>query len=413
MSHPITRRLLTAAAFAVAGSLALAGCQSGGGADGTTTLSFFSWDNEKAMAPVIDAFEAAHPDITIEFSTAPPVEEYISTLQTRLLSNTAADVFILAAENKSSVIDGGYALDLSGESFMDPIADFNKETYSSDKGTFGMSVASWGGGIVVNQDLLDSVGATEFPTDWEGFLTLCADLKKAGITPFYDNLQEIPMTVNALIGDEYQGDTTVDARIFAGDTTFEKEWTPALKNFNKLFEQGLVSKDVVGLTGDQIVDEFAGGRVAMLATGPWNVGRIRESAPDLKFVFQPFPSPNSNTVLPGAASPGYAINAKTQHLEAAKEFLSFLSSEEGVSLYNESTAAITTTANFDPTLDDSLTAIVSEVRKGNIYLAQISWPSNQDSLSSEAVARLQEMVLGQQTPEAVASSLDRKLAEVK
>lgn len=410
MSHLITRRVYAATALLVAGGVALSGC-SAGGSDDSTTLSFFSWDNEAAMSPVIDAFEAEHPDIEIEFTTAPPVAEYISTLQTRLLSGTAADVFILAAENKTSTIEGGYALDLSGEDFMEPIADLNRETYSTDEGTYGMSVASWGGGVVVNQDLLDSVGVTEFPTDWDGFLELCATLKDAGVQPFYDSLQEIPMTLQALIGDRYDGDSAIDQQIFAGDSTFEEQWTPALEDFNELFERKLIDSNIVGLSGEQLVDEFTGGRVAMLATGPWHVGRIRESAPDMSFAFHPFPSPDGEGFLPGAASPGYAINAKSEHIEEAKEFLSFLSSAEGVRLYNESTAAITTTSNFEPVLDESLAALVPDVRDGNIYLAQISWPRQQDVLTSEAIARMQEMVLGQQTPRGVAAALDAKLEE--
>lgn len=412
MSHPFSRVARATTTVLVTASLALAGCSFGGSA-GKTSLTFFSWDNEAAMAPVIDAFEAEHPDIDVQLTTAPPVTEYVSTLQTRLLSGTAADVFILAAENKSSIIDGGYALDLNNESFMEPIADLNKKTYSSDEGTFGMSVASWGGGIVVNQDLLDKAGIKEFPTTWDGFLDLCQKLKDSGVEPFYDNFQEIPMTLNALLGGQFKGDATVDSNIFAGKSSFEEHWTPSLENFDQLFERGLVKKNVIGLSGDQIVDEFAAGRVAMLATGPWNVSRIRTSAPDMKFTFYPFPPAAGESYLAGAASPGYAINAKSKNVTQAKEFLSFLSSKTGVSLYNKSTNAITTTSNFEPTLDSSLDPIAPRIRDGKVYLAQISWPAHQDALTAEAIARIQEMGLGKQTPREVASALDAKLAGVK
>jgi len=412
MLHSTSRRAtLTAAAFIAAGTLALTGCAAEGGEDGSTTLSFFSWDNEDVMGPVIEAFEAENPDITIEFSNAPPVVEYISTLQTRLLSGTAADVFILAAENKSNVIDGGYALNLDGESFMEPIAEFNQQTYSGADGTYGMSVASWGGGVVVNNDLLAEAGVTEFPSDWDGFLELAGTLSEAGITPYYDNAQEIPMTLNALLGDSFSGDPTIDAQIFEGETTFEEQWTPALETFNELFTEGLVSTDVVGLGGDQIIDEFVNGRVAMIATGPWNVGNIRSSAPDMDFAFMPFPAPDGAGYLPGAASPGYAINSATENVDAATAFLEFLSSPEGVELYNAQSSAITTTSNFDPVLDDSLEAIVPDVRDGNVYLAQIAWPRSQDVLNTEAIARIQEMILGQISPEGVAQAMDAKLAE--
>lgn len=422
LTNKKTRGLKLAALFAAV-PLALAGCQAAepesvetaqGQAPTTVTkLSFFSWDGEATMAPLIEAFEDQNPDIEIEFSSAPPVMEYINTLQTRLLSGTAADVFILAAENKSSVIEGGYALNLSGEPFLDPIADFNRATYSGPDGVYGMSVASWGGGIVTNMDLLASVGVQEFPSNWDEFLELSANLKAAGIEPFYDNLQEIPMMLNALIGDSYNGDSTIDQEIFAGNTTFEEKWTPALDTFNDLFEQDLVSSNLVGLAGDQILSEFIGGRVAMLATGPWNIGAIRDGNPDLNFAFQPFPSPDGAGYLVGAASPGYAINSKTANVDAAKRFLTYLSSAEGIALYNQVTSAITTTSNVQPVLDESLAAIVSDVQNGNLYLAQISWPRSQDVLSAEAISRLQEMVLGQRSPAEVGAALDAKLAETE
>jgi raffinose/stachyose/melibiose transport system substrate-binding protein len=413
MLHLEHRRVIAATALALTGALTVAGCAPTQGADADTTLSFFSWDNEETMTPIIDAFEAANPGITIEFSSAPPVLEYISTLQTRLLAGTAADVFILAAENKTNVIEGGFALDLGDETFMEPIADFNRDTYSGADGVFGMSVASWGGGVVVNDALLEAAGYTEFPSDWDGFLELAAALKASGVEPYYDNFQEIPMMLNALVGDQYDGDASVDAAIFAGETSFEAEWTPALETLNELFTEGLVSTDVVGLGGEQLLAEFIDGRVAMLATGPWNVGAIRSGAPDMSFSFHPFPSPDGSGVLPGAASPGYAINAATENVDAAKKFLAFLSSPEGVELYNAATSAITTTANFEPVIDDSLTGIVEPVRAGDVYLAQISWPRAQDVLSAEAVARLQQMILGQQTPADVARALDAKLAETE
>jgi raffinose/stachyose/melibiose transport system substrate-binding protein len=412
------RRLArTLLATTAAGSLLLLTACSGGdagGDDGSTTLTFFSWDSEPTMAPIIDAFEAANPDITVELSSAPPVAEYISTLQTRLSSGTAADVFVMAAENKSDLIENESVLPLSDEPFMENVAEFNKETYSADGEAYALSTSSWGAGIVYNTELTDAAGMTEPPATWEELLELMGDIQDAtGVAPFYDStLQEIPMALQALLGSSFEGDTTVDQEVFAGDSTFADTWTEPVTTWDEPYEDGLISTDVIGLNGDQVIDEFVNGRVAMVATGPWMVPTIREGAPDMDFGYMPIPAPEGQEAyLPGAASPGWAINADTENVDAAKKFLAFLASPEGVELYNEETAAITTTTDFEPVVDPVLEGVVEPIRAGNVYLAQISWPQFQDTLTTEAVAGIQQMLLGQLEPADVGANLDRELQE--
>ncbi len=106
------------------------------------------------MAPIITEFEKQNPGISVEFSSAPPVAEYISTLQSRILSGTAADVFVIAAENKTNLIDNGAVVDLTDEPFMANLNQFNKDTYGKDGRSYGASISSWGGGIMYNKKLL-------------------------------------------------------------------------------------------------------------------------------------------------------------------------------------------------------------------------------------------------------------------
>jgi ABC-type glycerol-3-phosphate transport system substrate-binding protein len=403
-------------ALAVGSVLALAACGGGGGeggdAAGSTTLTFLSWDGEETMQPVLDAFEEAHPDITVEASYSPPVAEYIQTLQTRVLSGTAPDVFLIAAENKTNLIDGEHVLDLAGEDFLANVPEFNQQTYGRDGAVYGLSTSSWGSGIMYNRELLAQVGADAPPQTWDEFLDLCRDLDEAGITPYLESLQGMPSVLAAFLGAHNASmDGAMDAEIFDGTSTFEEEWTPSLEAYNQLFTEGLVTPDVVGLTGDQVVDEFANGRVAMMPAGPWNVPTIREAAPDLEFEMVPVPAgPNGTAFLAGAASPGYAINPTSENVEAAKTFLAYLASPEGVEVMQAQNGAITVTSDFEPPIDDSLDPIVEDVRAGNVYLPQIAWQRAEDVLNVEAVAQLQLMAQGEATPAEVAQALDRKLA---
>src|SRR5690625_4297445 len=203
--------------------LVLAACDDKGGNsksngnNDSVTLTFFSWDGEDKMKPLLEGFKEAHPEIEIEFSHAPPIEGYISNLQTRLLSDSAADVFIMAAENRNDLIDGDYVLDLTEEPFMEKISDANKEAYSSDGKVYAMSVSSWGGGIFYNKKLFDEAGIDPNPDTWDEFIEIGKELKANGITPLYDSFEEIPMILSALLGAEIiQENPDYDHQLFNG-----------------------------------------------------------------------------------------------------------------------------------------------------------------------------------------------------
>lgn len=376
-----------------------------------TTISFLSWDNEETMKPIIDAFQADNPDVKIDFSWAPPVQEYIQTLQTRLNAGTAADVFIITAENRTQLMDGGLVTDITSEPFMSNIADAAKVPYTKDGKVYGMATASWGGGLVYNEDLLAKVGFNGSLSSWQDFLDVCQKLKDAGTAPFLDDLSSVPVAVSGLLAIENKkSGGTMDAKIFAGESSFAQTWAAPLTLYKQLADKGYLDKAAVALNGDQVLQEFEAGRVGFIATGSWTPGGIRQAAPDLKFKFIPVPGANAGeSGWAGAVSPGLAINAKSDKKEAAAKFLSFMQSKKAVEMYNKATGSITTTKDFTPTVDDSLTLLADGVREGNFYLPMSSWLKGQDALQTDATALIQQMIQGTSTPEQVAAGLDATL----
>ena len=331
----------------------------------------------------------------------------------RVLANTAADVFIIAAENRTGLIEGGFVKDLSGYDFVEVMNPVNRNAYGADGKAYGLSLASWGGGILYNKELTDKVGMTSPPNSWGAFLALCQQLKDAGITPYYDGLQSGNlMPLYAQVGLALsQAGGNVDEAIFSGNDSFENRWTGPLALYMKLYDDGLVGTEALGLSDDLIVNEFAAGNVAMIGAGPWNLGTIRGINPEIDMNFMAVPGPNAGeSFLTGAPSPGYAINAATPNLAAAEAFLRFLASPKGVELYHQSSGAITTSTNYTPVLDPALDAIYAGIAAEQIYLPMTSWPRAQDSLRTEMVAKIQEMVAGTIEPVDVAKALDAVLA---
>ena len=210
-----------------------------------------------------------NPGIKVEFSSAPPVAEYISTLQARILSGTAADVFAIAAENKTNLIDNGAVVDLTDEPFMANLTQFNKDTYGKDGRSYGASISSWGGGIIYNKKLLAKAGVKEFPKSWDEFLALSSKLKDQGVKyPFLESVQAMPIVVAAFVGAENAASGgTLDNQIFDGSSSFAATWTRAVDRVERALHQGS------GTQGCCRSDRRSGARRVHRRTGRDDPGR--------------------------------------------------------------------------------------------------------------------------------------------
>lgn len=380
---------------------------------GKGAVSFFSWDTQTVMKPVLDLF-TQQTGTSVSFSYAPPVPQYVSTLQTRLQAHTGADVFILTAEDKQ-LVGGGFVKDLTGQRFLDPMNSANKDFMTVDGKVYGLSVSSWAGGIMYNKELLAKVGADKLPDSWDGFLQLCRKLKDKGITPYYDAAHDGNfMALWGLLGGYFANRTAFpDTDIFAGKATFADTWTEPLVAYCKLYTEKLTPKAVLGLTSDQVVSEFANGRVAMFGAGTWNVPTVQKSAPHLSFQTEAIPGVVPGTSYwTGAASPGYAINPKAKNPAAALKFLEFLASPDAVKAYGKSSGAITTTSNYTPSFAESITNQALGARSGKIYLPVVAWPRHSNELIQEFNTQMQQMVQGSVKPQDIPAALDKKLKQL-
>ncbi len=339
-------RFRMAGAAVVAGALiaSVAACGgSGTSASGSSTgkgvVTFMSWDSLATMKPLITEFEKDNPGITIQASYVPPVQQYDDTLTQRLLAHQAADVFILG--NKTQQVGGGYVMDLSSLPAVKELSSFNKAAETYNGKVYGVSVASWGGGMLVNLGLLKKVGVTKPPATWADFLALVAKLKAAGINPYLEPSDGISTTIMGKVGEaDAQSGGNMDTKIESGQTTFSTAWTAALQSWSQLFSSGLVSKDVAALTGTEVSNEFAAGRVAMIATGSWEVATVRQGAPSMGLAFWPVPGASAgDDYWAGAANPAYAINSRAKNVVGAQKWINFLASATGSKIYHQRSGA--------------------------------------------------------------------------
>ena len=98
-----------------------------------------SWDTPAVMQPVIAAFNKQYPGVNVEISYTPPITEYISTLQERLLAGTAADVFIYTAENKAQLNQGNFVRNLADQPWVKYMANNNRQFMATPGGVWAVT----------------------------------------------------------------------------------------------------------------------------------------------------------------------------------------------------------------------------------------------------------------------------------
>lgn len=408
------RNRIAATVISAAMLASIAAC--GAGADSSkTTLTYFGWHPETAMAPIIKAFEAANPDIKIDMGIANgAANDYAQTLTTRIAGNQTPDVFHMSIETRSAIMDGGYALDLTDEPFMEGVDSTATELYTQDGRTYGMSLTAWIGAVIYNKDALESVGYDAVPTDLDGFTALGEALAGAGWMPYMEDTSVVSGSFSAMLGGYYsaQGISPADDPVFTGKQTFDEVYTPLLEQWQQIVSSGTMPATAVGVTIDQITQSFLTGDLAMYRSGPWDFSKISEAG--INFGVAPFPAlDGGEPYVGGGPDSPFAISSKLEgdKLEAAKKFLAFMNTAETLEMFNEQLDQISTSTAYDSVVAPELEVVYNDYLKTGKYF-WINWPSGGTVMGQEIASQWQLLIQDQATASDVAQALDRKWSTV-
>lgn len=401
--------------LAVAGlSIGLSACggssDTGAGKAGEKiTLTYLSWNSEKEVRPLIDAFEKANPNIKIDVQTAEgSANGYAKTLTTRASGNQLPDIFHMSTELRD-VMKNGWAKDLTKEPFMEGIDQTAKDLYSYNGKVYGMAVSAWGGVIVYNKALLKKAGVSEeIPTKLPEFIEYGKKIKAAGIIPYMEESNVVSGSFLPMLNGWYATHKISDKEnpIWEGKKTFTEIWTPLIKQWQTLSSSGVMPKEVVGLSYDQMKQEFVQGKVAMFRSGPWEFQTFHDAKID--FGTAPYPAfEGGEPYIGGGPDSPFCLSAKLEgdRLKAAQTFMSFVNSPEGLKVASEKMGKISSSSKYQTKVDPAFEKVyVDYLRKGKYGWA--NWPKNGNNMAKVMSDNFQKIILGQATPEEVAKALD-------
>ena len=309
---------------------------------GVTTLTLAFWDvsQNNYINVVIDAFEAANPDIKIELQDTPSTE-YITKLNTQLNGGSDVDMFFVKEADKTKTFyDRGQLADLSGYIAADGIdmAGYNgtDANFIFDGKVYGMPVRTDQYVLFYNKDIFDAAGVPYPDNDmtWAEFEDLAAQLTSGeGANKIYGAHFH---SWNACV--QNWGVQDGKHTIMSGEYSFFKpyyEMVLRMQEAGTCMDYGTIQGSGIGYT-----DVFSRGQVAMLPMGSWLIQTMiqknasGESSVNWGVAVVPHAEDVPNGYTVGATTP-ICINNASKNKDAAWRFVSFLSGPEGAQILAE------------------------------------------------------------------------------
>lgn len=340
---PVAAPAAPAAESTAAGTEAAAGEASGE----PVTLTFLVDDGESDQLIVhalADAYMAAHPNVTIEIENRPQGTEGDNVVKTRLATGEMTDVFFYNAGSLMQALQPAQTMvDIANEPFMANVDPAFIQTVSQDGKVFGVPTgAGMAGGILYNKKVYEDLGLS-VPLTWEEFAANNEKIKAAGITPVIQTYGDTWTSQLFVLGDFYNVQQALPN--FAEDYTANKikyATTPeALAGFQHLqegFEKGWWQADYATDKYEQGLAMLADGTGAHYPMLTFALSALATIAPDkvddIGFFAQPGTDPEKNGATMWMLAATY-IPQTTSNLEAAKDFLAFIVSPEGIAALNE------------------------------------------------------------------------------
>lgn len=342
-------RLGAAVALGLTGVLALGGC-AGGAADGdddTITLTFANADPAETWGAVIEAYEKANPNVEIKQLNI-PYAQYTSTINQRLASGgSGIDLLVVDA--------GGAVLDWDTRGFLADVSDLRDDAIaaaiSEDMVTARevdgrlLAIEPWTTSqfLYYNTDILEAAGVEPPSSDptqpwtYEQLTEAARQVQEAGAAeyPFlfdqWDTYYQLQM-----IGRSAGGGDGIDED---GDVDFSNDgWQQALTWYHDLFEEGLSPR---GITNDKNGAFFQTGKAAFIISGPWGVAVANGG--DIEYGVAPAPYFEGGEPATSTDSWSVGVTADSEQLEAAKDFLAYMTIDPEGNAASAQVAGITPT----------------------------------------------------------------------
>ncbi|GAF08475.1 multiple sugar ABC transporter [Paenibacillus pini JCM 16418] len=199
-----------------------------------------------------------------------------------------------------------------------------------------------------------------------------------------------------------------DQKFNKGEVKLADAWLPSVEKWASLISEGILTKDMLGLSYDQALDEFATGKAAMWESGPWAVKTIMEKNPKMELGMFPIPGSSEGPGwLVGGPGSALAINAKTSHKAEVLEILGLTATPEAQQALIKDNAGSSFLKGVDANLGEIYKDCEEAFKAGNVYAPwTAAWISGNPVVEGYGKS-LQEVLAGTKTVKQALEEADK------
>ncbi|WBQ06077.1 ABC transporter substrate-binding protein [Kribbella sp. CA-293567] len=417
-------------AVAVGAALLLSSCGLGGGS--TTgevevggevkgTIRFqtmqLSPTFDKYLSGVVDAFEAAHPGTTVEWTDI-PADAAARKTSADAIAGTLPDVLDLDIATLAPLGRKGLVVDMA-KSASDLRGGYVASAWDSFAlGDTGAAALPWYLNtpvLISNQAVLRKAGllGSPEPTGYDDLLARSAQIAKsagvAGFQPTGSSFSSYLLTVGAPLVDADSTKAVVNT----------PEAVAFVQKLAELYKTGGIPRDSITAKDRSEIETFSEGKTAYLESGGSRLKIIKENSPATfaeVAVGKPLGDATKRTWL---VAHGLAVPKSSGNLPTALAFAKFLTSAENqLALAKQSSVFPSTTSSLqDPFFaigDGDLTATARRIAAASLRDGKtIVQPPAADSEYAAALwSAVQPAILGKSSPAEALADAEAKLTKI-
>ena len=281
--------------------------------------------NHDAYVKAIEAFNAAHTDVEIQWE-AYENESYKTKVKAAAQANELPDIFF----TWSGAFLGDFAasgaalnLDETFKPYKDQLPEVMLANSTYDGHHYAAPLTMNVVTLFANMDLLKEAGYDKIPGTYEELCDCCDKLLAKGITPFGCSGKETwcvteylePVLIKTLgaqgLSDVFYQKATWNNPLIA----------EAVCNFQKMVDAGYFNADALALGNDEVKANFIAGKYAFYQNGSWNCGEVAEMKADIQVGEFPVMNADKATLgmLIGGPNDALAVSAKSKNAKIASE----------------------------------------------------------------------------------------------
>ncbi len=274
--------------------------------------------NEETLAKMVEAFEAANPDVKVEVETI-AYDDYFTQMQTRVAGGTAPDCYELNIENFAAYANKGILGEITGTD-VSGLNETALNAFNVNGKQYGLPESFSNVVLIYNKDLFDAAGVAYPTADWTQ-----DDLQKAAeaIRALGEDTFGIwqPITYNEFfkVVAQYGG-----ALLNEDKTEFTINSAENIKAAQALVDRVLVSNvqpTTVQQGGMGDWDWFMSGKLGMIPTGIWAFQSFTENC---DFEWDIAVEPGSTAKATHFFSNCVVMNPETKNADAVAKWLTWL-----------------------------------------------------------------------------------------